>query len=88
MNLDTVLMCAKMAAAKQQAGLGYVDSEIQALIDELTPVSEAPVVEEEPSFPPEIPDEAFAAEAAPVVEAAPEVVAEVVEEAPEAPAAE
>ena len=42
MNLDTVLMCAKMAAAKQQAGLGYVDPEIQALIDELTPAEAAP----------------------------------------------
>jgi hypothetical protein len=54
MNLDTVLMCAKMTANSQRAGLGYVDPEVQALIDEveslLVPdevVEEAPVVEED-----------------------------------------
>jgi hypothetical protein len=61
MNLDTVLMCAQMAARMQQSGLGHVDADIQALIDELTaapavepvvaavvePVVEAPVVAEE-----------------------------------------
>lgn len=60
MNLEIVLMCAKMAAAKQQTGLGYVDPEIQALIDELTP---APV---------EVVEEVEAVEAVEeVVEAAP-----------------
>jgi hypothetical protein len=44
MNLDTVLMCAQMAAAKQLAGLGYVDPAILDLIDELTiPVEQVPV---------------------------------------------
>lgn len=54
MNLDTVLMCAKMTANNQRAGLGYVDPEVQALIDEveslLVPdevVEETPVVEED-----------------------------------------
>ena len=42
MNLDTVLMCAQMAARQQLSGLGHVDVEIQALIDELTA---APAVE-------------------------------------------
>jgi hypothetical protein len=53
MNRDTVLMCAQMAAAKQQSGLGYVDPAIQALIDELTatqveqvPVEQVPVAVE------------------------------------------
>ena len=48
MNLDVVLMCARTTAAKQLSGLGYIDSEVQALIDELTapPVVEEPVVEE------------------------------------------
>jgi hypothetical protein len=44
MNLDTVLMCAQMAAAKQLAGLGHVDPAIQDLIDELTiPVEQVPL---------------------------------------------
>jgi hypothetical protein len=52
MNLDTVLMCARIAANSQRTGLGYVDADVQALLDELTPapvvevVEEAPVVEE------------------------------------------
>jgi len=54
MNLLTILSCARMAAATQQSALGYVDSEVQLLIDEVTsllapdPVVEepAPVVEE------------------------------------------
>jgi hypothetical protein len=43
MNLETVLMCAHVAARQQMSGFGFVDAEVQALIDELTP---APVVEE------------------------------------------
>jgi hypothetical protein len=50
MNLDTVLMCAQMTARQQIAALGYVDADVQALIDEveslLVPdavVEEAPV---------------------------------------------
>lgn len=72
MNLETVLMCAKMAAAKQQTGLGYVDPEIQALIDELTP---APVEEvaEAVEEPPEVAQAEAEAEA---MEAAEEAQAE------------
>jgi hypothetical protein len=45
MNLDTVLMCAQMAAAQQLAGLGQVNPAILDLIDELTiPVEQVPVV--------------------------------------------
>lgn len=73
MNLETVLMCAKMAAAKQQAGLGYVDPEVQALIDELTPAP-AEAVEE-------------AVEPEPMAAPA-EAPAEVVEAPQEAPAEE
>ncbi len=44
MNLDTVLMCAQMAAAQQLAGLGQVNPDILDLIDELTiPVEQVPV---------------------------------------------
>ena len=50
MNLDTVLMCAKMAATTQTASLGYVDPDVQALIDELTA---APVEAEAEAVAPE-----------------------------------
>ena len=60
MNLDTVLMCAQMAARMQLSGLGHVDAEIQALIDELTP---APVVESEPVAEPEAAAEEVVVEA-------------------------
>lgn len=50
MNLDTVLMCAQMTARQQLSALGYVDADVQALIDEVesllvpdTVVEEAPV---------------------------------------------
>ena len=33
MNLDTVLLCAQMAASQQQNVLGYVSAQVQALID-------------------------------------------------------
>ena len=64
-NLDTVLQCAKMAAAIQLNGLGHVDAEIQALIDELTPpavVESEPVATEvvEPEVAVETPQELFA----------------------------
>jgi hypothetical protein len=36
MNLETVLKCAQMAAAKQEAFLGRVDQDVQDLIAELT----------------------------------------------------
>jgi len=65
MNLDTVLMCAQMAAAKQMAGLGYVDPQIQALIDELTV---SPVVEPAEVAVVEAEAEAFEAQEAPAAE--------------------
>lgn len=55
MNLNTILMCAQMTARQQIAALGYVDADVQALIDEveslLVPdavVEDAPV-EEKPA---------------------------------------
>lgn len=48
MNLDTVLMCARMAADKQHAALGFVDPQIQALIDELAPAPVEAEVEQVP----------------------------------------
>ena len=68
MNLDTVLMCARAMASKQMSGLGYVENDVQAIIDELTP---APVSE------PEVVVEESTAEPAEVVE-----VAEAPEETP------
>jgi|DEB3_MinimDraft_2_1074329.scaffolds.fasta_scaffold01734_3 hypothetical protein len=57
MNLDTVLMCAQMAAAQQLAGLGQVNPAILDLIDELTiPVEQVPVVIAEPVE--QVPEEA------------------------------
>jgi hypothetical protein len=35
MNLNTILMCAQMTARQQIAALGYVDADVQALIDEV-----------------------------------------------------
>ena len=61
MNLDTVLKCAQIAANVRQASLGFVDDDIQALLAELTPAVEEPVVEEP------------VAEEAPVVEEEPAV---------------
>jgi hypothetical protein len=66
MNLDTVLMCARTTANFQRSGLGYVDPEVQALIDELTPAPVVePVVEEEAPAVEEVAEEA-AEESAPV----------------------
>ena len=55
MNLETILMCAKVAATQQRAALSYVDAAVAELIAEveslLAPVElvgEAPVVEEAP----------------------------------------
>jgi len=62
MNLDTVLMCAQMAAAQQLAGLGQVNPAILDLIDDLTipmekvsVVIESAVVEEAPAAAEETP---------------------------------
>jgi hypothetical protein len=56
MNLETILMCAKMAATQQRAALSYVDDAIVELIAEveslLVPVElveEAPVAEKPPA---------------------------------------
>lgn len=58
MNLDTVLMCAQMAAAKQLSGLGFVDPAIQELIDELTiPVEQVPLAVQEEAPVEQVPEE-------------------------------
>jgi hypothetical protein len=66
MNLKTVLMCAQTTARHQIAALGAVDSDVQALIDELDapPVEKTPVVRAKRTKPPvEAPAEAPVAEA-------------------------
>jgi hypothetical protein len=62
MNLDTVLKCANLAANKQLAFLGYVDADIQELLDELTAATAEPA---------EVAQIEAEAEAAEVVEQAP-----------------
>ena len=47
MNLETVLKCAQLTAAKQLSALGVVDQDVQDLINELTPAVEI-VVEATP----------------------------------------
>lgn len=79
MNLETVLTCAKMAAAVQQSGLGYVSQEIQDLINELAP----PVVEE-PVEVAQAEAEAEAMEAAEVEQVPPAPVEQVPEQPAEA----
>lgn len=68
MNMDTVLKCAQMAARQQEAFLGAVDADIQALLAELTPVEEPPEVAQAEA-------EAEAMEAAEEVAPAPEAEA-------------
>lgn len=82
MNLEIVLMCAQTTARHQLAALGAVDSEVQALIDELT--APAPVAEEAPAPKTRKPRATAVVEEAPVVEAVVAEEAPVVEEAPAA----